>query len=106
MGFFPGERIVSGMSLGKKNSMYGSFKGAPRKQFRGFHAAAQSLFIRGLQLRTAITFTSKLRFGSSWTLYSLIKFELILGPKFTKNSRPLLVRVSYCSYEASNFRRP
>ena len=37
----PGERVVSGMSLGRKNSMYGSFKGAPRTQFRGFHVAAQ-----------------------------------------------------------------
>ena len=26
---------------GRKNSMYGSFKGASRTQFRGFHAAAQ-----------------------------------------------------------------
>ena len=40
MGLFPGERVVSGMSLGRKNSMYRSFKGAPGKQFRGFHAAA------------------------------------------------------------------
>ena len=45
MGLLLGERVVSGMSLGRKNSMYGSFKGAPGKQFRGFHAAAQSLFI-------------------------------------------------------------
>ena len=44
-GLLPGERLVSGMSLGRKNSMYGSFKGAPGKEFRGFHAAAQSLFI-------------------------------------------------------------
>ena len=36
-----GERVVSGMSLGRKNSMYGSFKGAPGTQFRGFHAAAE-----------------------------------------------------------------
>ena len=64
-GLLPGERVVSGMSLGGKNSMYGSFKGAPGKHFHGFHAAAQSLFIRGLQLRTAITFSSKLRFGCS-----------------------------------------
>ena len=64
-GLFPGERVVSGMSLGRKNSMYGSFKGAPGKQFRGFYAVAQSLFIRGLQLRTAITFTPELRFGCS-----------------------------------------
>ena len=35
-----GERVVSGMSLGRKNSMYGSFKGAPGTRFRGFHAAA------------------------------------------------------------------
>ena len=40
-GLFPGERVVSGMSLGRKNSMYWSFKGAPGTQFRGFHAAAQ-----------------------------------------------------------------
>ena len=45
MGLLPGERVISGMSLGRKNSMYGSFKGAPGKQFRGFHAATQSLFI-------------------------------------------------------------
>ena len=45
MGLLPGERVVFGMSLGRKNSMYGSFKGGPGKQFRGFHAAAQSLFI-------------------------------------------------------------
>ena len=57
MGFLLGDRVVSGMSLGRKNSMYGSFKGALGNQFRGFHATAQSLFIRGLQLRTAITFT-------------------------------------------------
>ena len=69
MSLLPGERVVSRMSLGRKNSMYGSFKGAPRKQFRVFHAAAQSLFIRGLQLRIAITFTSELRFGCSWTLW-------------------------------------
>ena len=65
MGLLPGERVVSKMSLGRKNSMYGSFKGASRKQFRGFHAASQSLFIGGLQLRTVITFTSELRFGCS-----------------------------------------
>ena len=41
MGLLPGERVVSGMSLGKKKSMCGGFKGAPGKQFRGFHAAAQ-----------------------------------------------------------------
>ena len=40
MGLLPGERVVSEMSLGRKNSMYGSFKGAPGKQFRGFYAAA------------------------------------------------------------------
>ena len=40
-GLLPGERVVSGMSLGRKNSMYGSFKGAPGTQFREFHAAAQ-----------------------------------------------------------------
>ena len=65
MGLLPSERVVSGMNLGRKNNMYGSFKGAPGKQFRGFHAAAQSLFIRGLQLRTTITFMSELRFGCS-----------------------------------------
>ena len=68
MSLLSGERVVSGMSVGRKNSMYRSFKGAPGKKFRGFHAAAKSLFIRGLQLRTTITFTSKLRFGCSWTL--------------------------------------
>ena len=72
MGLFPGERVVSGMSLGRKNNMYGSFKGAPGKQFRGFHVAAQSLFIRGLQLRTTITFTSELCFGCSWTLWKAL----------------------------------
>ena len=41
MGFFASERVVSGMSLGRKNIMYGSFKGAPGMQFRGFHAVAQ-----------------------------------------------------------------
>ena len=40
MGLFPGERVVSEMSLGRKNSMYESFKGAPGKQFHGFYAAA------------------------------------------------------------------
>ena len=40
-GLFPGERVVFGMSLVMKNSMYGGFKGAPGKQFRGFHAATQ-----------------------------------------------------------------
>ena len=35
-----GERVVSWMSLGRKNSMYDTFKGAPGKQFRGFQAAA------------------------------------------------------------------
>ena len=45
MGLLPSERVVSEMSLGRKNSMYGSFKGALRKKFRGFHADAQSLFI-------------------------------------------------------------
>ena len=40
-GLLPGERVVSGMSLGRKNIMYGSFKGAPGMQFYGFHAAAQ-----------------------------------------------------------------
>ena len=65
MGLLPGERVVSRKSLGRKNSMYGSFKGARGKQFRGFHAAAQSLFIQGLQLRTTITFTSELSFRCS-----------------------------------------
>ena len=64
-GLLPGESFVSGMSLGRKNSIYGSFKGAPGKHFRGFHAVAQSLFIRGLQLRTTITFTPELCFGCS-----------------------------------------
>ena len=68
-GLLQGERVVSGMSLGRKNSMYGSFKRAPGKRVSGFHAAAQSLFIRGLQLRTTITFTSELRFQCSWTLW-------------------------------------
>ena len=40
-GLLSGERVVSRMSLGRKYSMYGSFKGAPRTQFRGFHAATQ-----------------------------------------------------------------
>ena len=68
MGLLPSERVVSGMSLDRKNIMYGSFKGAPGKQFRGFHAAAQSLFIRGLQLRTVVTFSLELRFGCAWIL--------------------------------------
>ena len=72
MGLLPGDRVASGMSLGRKNSIYESFKGAPGKQFRGFHATAQSLFIRGLQLRTAITFTSELRFRCSWTLWKAL----------------------------------
>ena len=64
-GLLLGERVVSRMSLGRKNSMYESFKEAPGKQFRGFHAAAQSLFIRGLQLQTTINFSSELRFRCS-----------------------------------------
>ena len=72
MGLLSGERVVSRMILGRKNSMYGSFKGAPGKQFHGFHAAAQSLFIRDLQLRTVITFTSELRFGCTWTLWKAL----------------------------------
>ena len=40
-GLLPGERVVSGMSLGRKNSMYGSFNGAPGTQFHGSHAVAQ-----------------------------------------------------------------
>ena len=71
-GLLPGKRVISGISLGRKNSMYGSFKGALGKQFRGFHAAAQSLFIRGLQLRTAVTFFPELRFGYSWTLWKAL----------------------------------
>ena len=39
-GLLSGERVVSGVSLGRKNSMYGSFKGAPGMQFCGFQAAA------------------------------------------------------------------
>ena len=62
MGLLPGERVVSGMILDRKNNMCGSFKGAPGKQFRGFHAAAQSLFIQGLQLWTTITFTFRAPF--------------------------------------------
>ena len=40
MGLLPGDRVASGMSLGRKNSIYESFKGAPGKQFRGFHVTA------------------------------------------------------------------
>ena len=40
-GLLSGERIFFEISLGRKNSMYGSFEGAPRKQFRGFYAATQ-----------------------------------------------------------------
>ena len=40
-GLLSGERAIFGMSLGRKNSMYGSFKGAPGTQFHEFHAAAQ-----------------------------------------------------------------
>ena len=40
-GLLMGKRVVSGMSLGRKNNMYGSFKGALGTQFRGFHVAAQ-----------------------------------------------------------------
>ena len=40
-GLMLGERVVSRMCLGRKNSMYGSFKGAPGTQFGGFHTAAQ-----------------------------------------------------------------
>ena len=36
MGLLPGERVVSEMSLGRKNSMYGSFKGARESNFVGF----------------------------------------------------------------------
>ena len=72
MGLLLGERVVSGMSMGRKNSMYGSFKGAPGKQFCGFHAAARSLFIRGLLLRTTVTFMSELCFRCSWTLWKAL----------------------------------
>ena len=65
MGLLSGEMVVSGMSLGRKNSMYGSFKGASGKQFRRFHGVAPSLFIRRVQLRTTITFMSELCFGCS-----------------------------------------
>ena len=65
MSLLSGERVVSRMSLGRKNSMYGSFKQASGKQFCGFHVVAQSLFIRGHQLRMTITFTFELRFRSS-----------------------------------------
>ena len=41
VGLLPGERVVFGMILGRKNSMYGSFKGAPGMQFRGFQVVAQ-----------------------------------------------------------------
>ena len=40
-GLLSGERVVFGMSLDRKNSMYGSFKGSSGTQFRGFHATAQ-----------------------------------------------------------------
>ena len=36
MGLLPGERVVSGMSLGRKNSMYGSFKESRESNFAGF----------------------------------------------------------------------
>ena len=72
-GLLPGERVVFGMSLGRKSSMYGSYKGAPGKQFRGFHVVAQlHLFVQGLQLRTAVTFSSELRFGCSLTLWKAL----------------------------------
>ena len=35
-GLFSGEKVISGMSLGRKNSMYGSFKGARERNFVGF----------------------------------------------------------------------
>ena len=41
MGLLSGVRFVSGMSLGRKNSMYESFNGASGTQFREFHAVAQ-----------------------------------------------------------------
>ena len=34
-GLLSGERVVSGTSLGRKTSMYGSFKGAPGTQLHG-----------------------------------------------------------------------
>ena len=40
-GLLSGGRLVFRMSLDRKNSMYGSFKGAPGTRFHGFHAAAQ-----------------------------------------------------------------
>ena len=40
-GLLPGKRVVFGMSLGRKNSMYGSFKGALGTKFFGFHVATQ-----------------------------------------------------------------
>ena len=40
-GLLPDERVVSETSVGRKNSMYGSFKGALGMQLHGFHAAAQ-----------------------------------------------------------------
>ena len=40
-GLLSGERVVFGMSLGRKYSMYGSFKGAPGMEFRGFQVVAQ-----------------------------------------------------------------
>ena len=44
-GFVVGETVLSEMSLGRKNSMYESFKGAPGTQFRGFYAASQLHFL-------------------------------------------------------------
>ena len=35
-GLLSSERVVFGMSLGRKYSMYGSFKGAPERNFVGF----------------------------------------------------------------------
>ena len=75
MGLFPGEKVISGMSLGRKHSMYGSFKRALGKQFRGFHVAAWSLFIRGLQLRMTITFLVRTSF---WVFLNSMKSPLSL----------------------------
>ena len=35
-GLFPGERVVSGMSLGRKKSMYGALKESRESNFMGF----------------------------------------------------------------------
>ena len=56
VGLLSGERVVSGMSLGTKNSMYESFKGAPGSNFVGFTQFPIYTIVQGLQLQTAITF--------------------------------------------------